>query len=1095
MGAARSKAAPCINSRFCVHIESDLFQSLNLFPLQLLNSQDKLIEFGIYKSDYQRVAVLCRVEMSANRQTHLPRGRKEVTMRKIFIITALLPLLAISLSAQVTSKISGRVIDSQTGEPLPGANVFIKGTTMGAASDPDGYYFIINIPVGGWTVMATMMGYEPFTVTKVRVSAGLTTTLNFELRSTVIEVEGVTVTAERPLVIPDATATMHITTAEDIARQPVQTYQAVIEQQAGVIQTTGGVSGVTDGIHIRGGRGDEIAFMVDGMPATDRLTARAGASIDINLNAVEEISVTTGGFNAEFGQAMSGVVNVITKEGGPKLEGMVRYTTDQIFDEDIYLNEGRHRFEVALGGPIPYLRGMNWFFSGEVNNRERLSRYFPIREEEDFLSNSDREFYSLQGKLSYKFNPNMKLHISSFLSRAQGGNYGTYAGLPGMTDMTQGRDEQSDRYKPPYFRRSNFKKSYQLQATLTHSLSPTTFYKLQFGRFYTRSIPVAHIDPTLEEDRPWWEDIEMRPWWTYGEDQSPTADAQGFYAKDENGDYYYPHGVPGAGFQFGSPGWWSAREFSYNGGKFDITSQLGPHHLLKGGFEVRMNDVHRESGQYINSISSVVYSVGDTVWRWYEKDSSMYIIQPRWPGDTGTVEWVDPASACSLEDIKNALYWDFYDVKPMEGVFYIQDKMEYSGFVVNLGLRADYFDPAHWSFRDPAQTHNPDGSLDTLEADSKWQISPRFGISFPVTDMTAFHLAYGHFFQMPILIRLYDGANNPLFRKRGGWGLIGNPDLESEKTIQYEIGISHQITDNTALYVTTFYKDLYNLVASRFIPAVPDPYTSYVTEDYGNVKGIEFTFRMRALKGLSGQLSYTLQEARGTGSYDREAYYDYIANIPVDPYTGQPYILPRTDYPLEFDIRHSLTFNLDYYIPIGEGPTLGEYRPLGGFGVNLLANFEGGSPYTKRTDVGRVLGVVNAERMPSKWDVDLSLTKDFGIYGVDLSFFLEITNLLNARNPEVVYPNTGLVDENNFVLDRITYLDQTFPSIYRATGKIPVGGLADGSADERRDLDEDGFIDMDEWYESYYNASTDYIDDSQMVCNPRHINFGISLKF
>lgn len=1027
-------------------------------------------------------------------------------MRKIFVVMVLLPLLAFSLSAQVSSKISGRIIDIQTGEPLPGANIFIQGTTMGAASDPDGYYFIINVPVGEWTVRTTMMGYDHVTIENARVSAGLTTTLNFELRPTIIEVEGVTVTAERPLVIPDATATIHITTSEDIARQPVQTYQSVVEQQAGVVQTTGGVSGVTDGIHIRGGRGDEIAFMVDGMPATDRLTARAGASIDINLNAIEEISVTTGGFNAEFGQAMSGVVNVITKEGGAKLEGMVRYTTDAIFGEDSYLNEGRHRFEVGVGGPVPMLRNMSYFFSGEVNNRDHLTRYFPISDKEASLTNSDNEFYSVQGKISYKITPGIKTFFSAFLSRAQGGNYGTYAGLPGMTDMTQGRDEQSDRYKSPYFRRANFRKSYQIQGALTHTISPTTFYKIQFGRFYTKNIPVAHRDLQVEEERNWWEDVKMRDWWTYGESQGPDALRAGFDAKDEGGNYYYTHGVPGAGFQFGSHGWWSMREFSYYGGRFDITSQLGPHHQIKAGAELRKNNVIRESAQYIHTISSVTYTVGDTIWRVYNGDSIQYIIQPRWPGDTGSVEWVAPELATCDDDITNALYWDLYGpgyekklginpVEPLEGAFYIQDKMEYPGFVVNLGLRADYFDPSYYSFRDPAVPRDSLGNWDTTAASSKWQVSPRFGLSFPVTERTAFHLAYGHFFQMPILIRLYDGANNPFIRKRGGWGLIGNPNLESEKTIQYEIGVSHQVADNAAIYVTTFYKDLYNLVTSRFIPATPNPYTSYVTQDYGNAKGVEFTLRMRATKGLSTQFSYTLQEARGTGSYDREAYYDYIANVPVDPYTGRPYVLPRTDYPLEFDIRHSLTLNIDYYIPVGEGPVLGNLRPFGGFGINMLANFSSGSPYTRRTDVGRLLGVVNAERMPSRWELDMNLTKDFTIYGIDMSLFLAITNLLNLRGVDCVFPNTGLPDENNYVLDRFTYLDQTFPSAYREEGEVPVGVLIDGSADKRRDLDNDEFIDMDEWYESYRRAATDYIDDPNMIINPRHINFGISLKF
>ncbi len=616
-------------------------------------------------------------------------------MRKIFVVMALLPLFTFSLFAQVTGKISGRVIDGQTGEPLPGANIVIVGTTMGAASDPDGHYFIINVPVGGWSVRITMMGYEPVTVEAARVSAGLTTTLDFELRPTVIEVEGVTVFAERPLIIPDATATIHITTAEDIARQPVQTYQAIVQQQAGVVQTGGGVSGVVDGIHIRGGRGDEVAFMVDGMPATDRLTARAGASIDINLNAVEEISVMTGGFNAEHGQAMSGVVNVVTKEGGPKLEGMTRYTTDAIFGNS--LDEGRHRYEINMGGPVPFVRSITYFLSGEVNNREHLSRYFPVRDKEKFLSNSDREFYSLQGKVAYKVSPTIKFHLSAFLSRAQGGNYGTYAGLAGMTDMTQGRDEQSDRYKPLYFRRSNFRKSHQIQATLTHSISPNTFYKLQFGRFYTYNNPVAHRDLSKEEGRRWWEDIEMRPWWTYGESQGPTAAEAGFYGKDEDENYYYPYGVPGAGFQFGSHGWWTAREFSYYGGKFDLTSQVGPHHQIKAGAELRENDIHRESAQYIHTMPSVKYTVGDTVIRVYNGDSTEYIIQPRWPGDTGTVEWIIPALATCDEDMRNALYWDLYDVEPIEGAIYIQDKMEYAGFVVNVGLRADYFDPKHWS--------------------------------------------------------------------------------------------------------------------------------------------------------------------------------------------------------------------------------------------------------------------------------------------------------------------------------------------------------------------------------------------------------------
>jgi len=1003
------------------------------------------------------------------------KNREERFPKIPFLITLLLVFSISTAFAGVTGKIMGRIIDASTGEPLPGVNIVIDGTSMGGAAGVTGQYFIINIPVGRYSLTATMIGYKPVTKTDVRVIQDFSTTIDFELEQTVVEVEGVVVTAKRPMVQKDVTATTHFITTEDMDRRMAHNYNDIISDQAGVIMSEGGASTLTDGLHIRGGRADEIVYMVDGMSINDAITGTAGAQL--NVNAIKEVVVQTGGFNAEYGQAMSGIINLVTKEG-KKQEGFLRYSTDFLFKtDDTYevngyeigpsggdLYEGFHRGELNIGGPI--FKGLNYFISSEVTVRDHQnSYYFP-------LSNTDREYYSINGKLTYELSSTMRVSASGFLTRTQ---YGEYCGAYGLPSESQW-SEQDDKYKPPFQRTAILRKAYQGHLAFNHVLNKSTFYTLDFGYFNTHRWEGTK-NVALEHN--FWEDMEFLDWWLYTIDETTgprgdeAFDTLDFYGKDEEGNYYYPWGVPGQSgnnFAFGNSnsGSWLERLSSYITGKFDITSQLTDHHQLKAGIEGKQHTAERHYGGYI----------------------------------------ADSPSAVDSQDLSLCLYKDDYEYKPIQFAVYVQDKIEYPGFIVNIGIRGDYLDPKAWKYKDPANTPPSGATEEEIEqyredASPKYKISPRLGVSFPVTERTKLHVSYGQFFQIPRLIRLYDMINQNLADARGGWTRIGNPDINAQQTTAYEIGLGHEFAADAAIFVNLYYKDLHDLIGVRFVPAVPNTYTQFETVDYGNVKGAEFTFAKRATRYLSGKFVYTLSQAKGTASYGTQAYYDYISNVPLDPVTGEPVPMPKSSYALEFDQRHLISTEINFGIPDQSGPTLGNMYPLHNLNINTLITVASGLPYTKRNTSQLIVGEVNAERMPWTWVADLKIKKDFKQWNLIYSLFGEVTNVLDIKNILNVYPETGKTDDNDKLSTYNGYITSTWPS-----GVDQDQGIPDthSSYDERRDLGipdedgeivgaDDGIITTEEWYRSYKLAYEDLLNDPYMYGEPRKINVGISVSF
>ena len=386
--------------------------------------------------------------------------------------------------------------------------------------------------------------------------------------------------------------------------------------------------------------------------------------------------------------------------------------------------------------------------------------------------------------------------------------------------------------------------------------------------------------------------------------------------------------------------------------KGDITSQLTKNHLIKGGLEYKNYDLENWSRQIL-------------------------------AGDNGS-----------------GLFANDFEFKPYGGSAYVQDKMEYKSAIVNMGLRLDYFNPGG----DAA----PLDSTDTAgiarvgydEPTPTWNLLPRFGISFPVTDKDVFHFFYGHFFQQPELLRVFDKLNQVISSAND---IIGNPYLDPEKTISYEFGIKHQFGLNSLGTVTAFFKDIDNLlqIDKIFEEGTNLVYHTYLNSTYGTVRGFEFTLSQRDFYNLSGEVSYTYQIATTTNSTSRDTYTGY----------EQLKLLPGKEYSADWDRRHQVAFNLTYNVGQGEGPAVGGIRPFSDLSLSLLGQVASGQPYTPTSsNDSPMYELRNSKRLPWEHSWDFRAMKRIPVGGLKWGLQVDVYNLFDSKNAFGL-DDLGVVDQ------------------------------------------------------------------------------------
>ncbi len=856
-------------------------------------------------------------------------------------------LLHAGAIAGTTGKIAGTVRDAQTKEPLIGASVIVEGTRLGAATNVDGYFVILNVSPGKFNLISSAVGYNRKSVTGVQVSVDLTTTQNFDLSPENVQAEEVVVTAERPVVKKDLTSSESRVDAATIASLPVSEVSEVLSLQAGITVDRGG------GIHIRGGRTSEVAYWVDGVSVSD--VYDGGQAVQVDNNGIQELQVISGTFNAEYGQAMSGIVNIVTKDGDKNYRGSVNvYAGDYASsDKDIFYNIDKlnwlanKNLEASVSGPFPGTQDITFYVSGryfksdgylygnrtyDINGKAivPIDSFYNGSNELSYINPSynpvpmnDRQRYSGQAKITFNLGA-MKLNLSAIGSKQ---DY---------------RDYNRDWKFVPDGDARKYDRGYTVSALLTHSLGSSAFYTLNVSYFLKDFKEYLFEDP-LDPRQLIDPGLPQKPAYTYN--------------------------------TFGTNNHHFKRKTETRVAKFDFTDQVSQLHQIKLGFEGRMHRLYLED--YNTSYDNDIYVASRAL-----------------------VHAIPSRSSPNYEE---------YSEKPIEFSGYIQDKLEYENMIVNIGLRFDIFnsrgnvlaDPQDPNIYLPQKSENQALTFDQRlakwykKATPKYLISPRFGISYPITDKGILHFSYGHFLQIPSFVYLYQKPEFKVSSASGIQGVFGNPDLETQKTVMYEIGLQQQLTTDMSVDVTGFYRDVRDWVTTATIPVrdltnSTTQYTQYINRDYSNIRGITLSVSKRPGNYWSMNFSYTYQTAEGNNSNPEDE--ASAAAGGAEP--------ARFLTPLDWDQTHTANLSIGF----------GEQD----WGAFLIGRYGSGLPYTPALNQADPRGQDasngikrNSRRRPDNYTVDLRLFKSFTVGGVEFSLFTKIFNLFDRRNEIDTYSETG----------------------------------------------------------------------------------------
>lgn len=921
--------------------------------------------------------------------------------------------MAGELIAANTGKIAGKVIDKQTGDPLIGANVVVEGTDLGAATGEKGRYYIIQVPPGTYSLQCSYIGYHTLTVKEVRVTSGLTTEINFELESEAIESPTVEVVAERSMVQKDVTSTRRTTTREDIEVAPgIEETTDILRLQSGAIISDtpqkidlgqGQSLQVRDeslkNIHIRGGRGGEILYMVDGMPVTHPIYG--GRSVlDLNVVSVKEVELLTGAFNAEYGHAQSGVINITTRSGTREFQGGIEYKTDEmgLFGSSYDMQYTSFH----LGGPEPITSGLlpqigldipgnlSFFLSGNGkftntahNNGRTRAELFEL----PLLDQSVKERQSNNGGLNLKLDYDALRNLRFVLS--YNGSWRRWSDFDWLWKNYP--DHTAD------FSRDN----HNINFRINHTLSKDTFYNLNFGYldvkyhgslngrnpadyWYFGIIEEMQGDSIVSARRVSYQEFRER------ESQLPDSlTFVGSTIQPTNTDEL-------TGFidaQSYQNIWRNDHTKTYTM-KGDLTSQIHPDHLIKTGFQVQMNDL-----EYVDIQGGGVNlsQYGDYIW-----GSGIGTRPPRPPGpfpEFARNRWV-------------------FNSKPVVGGTYIQDKFEQESLIINAGVRLDWFLPGQ-SIQDSswkAVWRRATG----LETDWKWykyKISPRFGVSYPISTNTVIFFSYGHFNQLPELQYYYRDPYTGSF--------TGNPHLDYVQTITYEFGFTHQFSRNWALDIKNYEKDISQQVGTTPVQSeFGQQVHLYDNNGYARARGLEFELNKRYSNFTRGRITYTLQWAYG---YSSSAFQDYV-------WSQTDFPKPIRERRLNWDVRHRVVLNATLVSPKGQHMNLFGLTLPDKWNLTMLYSFNSGRPYTPGTiDPVERQKLYNTASGPIHLNTDLKFEKTFNWAGVKFGVFINVYDLWHQRNVRMNFGFNQWTGEPYKFGDHISNTDQLYnwPDMYR----------------------------------------------------------------
>ena len=984
---------------------------------------------------------------------------------RIFTISLIL-LLTVSetVYSGTTGKIAGFIKDKDTGNPLPGAAVVVKGTFRGAATDLNGYYFISNVSPGEYTLAISMMGYKRVELTKVKVTTDLTTQISYDMEPTVLQSdETVVVEARRKLIDPSITTKSTVISAREIETLPITDTKQILNMQGGIIEVMGYNNKIPgfesrgiDQTHVRGGRNGEIAYMIDGMYVEDAIYAGMGTTI--NREAIQEMKIEIGGFSAEYGEAQAAMVNIVTKEGSKNIKMSLESSTSGWGgiggkDNPISKSDDLRDFHEVLGslsGPLPFLNNSSFFFAGSQKfKRNQVYEFDDITyndmEVVDLLSDLENESnLEVYKELNRQIDEGIISKYSSVEEMAENnvvvgdvlktdayGDYrlahefDTFAGWKSFgfneewdvlgklvfRPLSSMKVMFTDRFTNRRFRSYERPFQYNMQGqhirnkatdeqnlTLTHQISPKSFYELKAYRIW------------LEQTS-----------YVYGPNGERLGPSAGAFAEvdGEIFDLHNPYS-PEYPIRSSTGGFWRPLEYSTT-----VRLDENQDSVYNDNGELIYDNVYSERIIFFDEFGNII------PFRDYGKTTAFRSDTISVPVFTGSASqyWTRTyqqtrgykasfqSQVTKEHEIKAGIEFRTYDIRfselqfpwisnpygerytrhPNESSFYLLDNMSFNRININLGGRIDYANSKGRFFEDPT-----DPTSNLLTGKDKYQLSPRLGIGFPITDRTTLRFNYGQFFQVPEYRNLYAGstvdfnAPSPLF---------GNPHLQAQKTVNFEISIKQLFLDDWTIELTPWQRDqtgqtgTIGIVGFDTLDLGSYKYSTFLNRDHATSKGFDVVINKSLSNQWFGSMNYTWSKATTNQYYSWSGYWNSIT-AENDP---------QKEFPAAYDQTHVLTLNLGMQTLKNGGIKLGGWTPLENSLVNLVFNMASGLPYTPR--VGSREAEPNSARKPTSLQLDGMFRKDF-VFGKDTRFsiYARVINLFDRLNALSVFSATGSAD-------------------------------------------------------------------------------------
>ncbi len=994
----------------------------------------------------------------------------------IFICAATLFLTEAALAQP--GKITAKVIDAKTGEPVFKATVKIVETKQGAFTKDNGVATIININPGqNYTVVATFAGYEPRTVSGVKVSSNLTTNLDFKL-STTMQKE--IIVEARPIVDKSETKQGARFDSSSITNVPGR--RSLNE----LVTLTPGVVAEGAGVTIAGARSTSNSTRMGGVEITDIVDGGTN-SIQSNVStfAVSELNVTTSGADASKGGATGGYIESNTKNGGANFEFLAHYrqeipalfgSSSNGFDQ---MPTGSKTLEVALGGPIT--EDIKYFITakgtladyagaglnvtdpygnnlGQIDHTKLYGRaitanlafndVFGFRVSADaILASESRQFATAGSALSGIFTYG---DMTQLPGRNNFNNLFTLKGTKqigdGILEVTGGLETVNERYG---------KYDQEVGASI---LTPYKIYVPEDNYSYddiTGEISEGS-DGIMDNYTPVSKQIP--------DPQNPAnalnltgAGLNPFTGKIEGGAQRFttnnPYGLLNAFYSAGNPAGYyeDTRQRIQIDAKF--AQQIGEH-LVSAGFETQLHHITTFSND-------------------------------------------QPWDANPFQDV--------FDVNPYTAAIYIIDKMEFADITFNPSLRFDLYDPANSTALvnpfDPYEI-DPDGKVvySFAKAEVQTQLSPRLGITYAISEMTTFNFNYGLYFKQPLMNEVLTNTGGDFYKvlQRGNQ-IIGNGNLKAERSTDIVVGFTTALNDILAMTIQGIYRDLRNQSGLLRIssPNLATGYTLYIDDQYGNSKSLMLSFDKRMRDNYAIRFNYTFSSAKGTSSSATENY-NRLINPPAGEETA---VLPLQPYPLGYDRPHvaQLIFNLAWQK--NEGPELFGAKLLELFNLSFTTEYRSGTPYTPEDIRGNQAGEFNSARQPSYFQTNASLSRTIplsdifgdgaGSTAIDLQ--LEVLNLFNRTEALAVYAATGLGDDDG--KGDVYTGTVVFKNDPTNAGGGQLDALGNLKYNARWDLNKDGQVDLSEQQKGFSQYRTDNYARRTNYQVPLRTFFNVTFRF